>query len=938
MGQCWLKSLCPSASCTTEAREALGEKWTSYYDNKCSAPSCVDECEHASSASTVPEVDDSSSPEPPADKQQVAAETDKTTAPSPPPPAPLETCAKKNELECVLDVPVFVISAEAVPAHSDVNSLASACDQKVSYVSAIDGRTDEALKWSDIPASTWETAPLTRSDAKRTSAMISRAEIATTLSHLKAAREALLYLKKTDGKHALILEHDADVSAAPFWQPGSIQNWIAKADLPSDWHVVQLGATSLQDEDTRSQKPRLSRTWARLALKSSKAKRTALKREEVAAASEDKKTLLWGAFAVLYSRAGLEALISELSLYTMDEALGAGPTPFVLNSMAIQNVADAIIYETLQQSWVAIPPLILHSSKQDQEHDQAGHGLGANWGSDASAKTAANENEQSRAFAQEVQRLAWCESVAWTNAAADGTSSVAIAVHDALIDAPHRRLGDAGNETLLNVTCGDDSYTMRPNSAGMPATGQTCMGAAQKCVTADDCSVGLTCPTRSPTFAQVETEKANNEGKTTDYFYYVLNRYNRKDNCRDASGALFEKMTADDMCCTLSVSRVMSPSVNAGLTDLDAARLGMAMAIQEGDGFCESDDECWPGLVCGDASDCTTKLDYVINDAYAGMIPLSVDNGPMLSALGEKSDGRCCKKCPLAVCPLTATAADDPHMNGFHGEYFDVKGINQTWGNMLSHKAISVASFFEDATYVSDGTPKKLVHGSYMTKSALVLQSNASEKLHVLYTPPNSVHVEVHSLPMADEAPPKLTATFHTGGEAHKFGDVLIKTEELKAGEIKMSVELKGQWHIEVTPRQYFHVDIGKQTGEEAATQPPIVKTTKRFAVDLSIKPISAKDIEHGPVAPHGILGQTLDGDDLAIEGNKDSYQGLVVQTSAQGEGAIEGTIKDYVLSSPFSTMFKYTRFGMSAAKARLMYRLTGKRNLKKGLSASTWA
>ena len=60
-------------------------------------------------------------------------------------------------------------------------------------------------------------------------------------------------------------------------------------------------------------------------------------------------------------------------------------------------------------------------------------------------------------------------------------------------------------------------------------------------------------------------------------------------------------------------------------------------------------------------------------------------------------------------------------------------------------------------------------------------------------------------------------------------------------------------------------------------------------------------------VAPHGLLGQTFDGDGVAIDGAIDDYSAKVVVTKAMGEGAIEGVAADYELpsASPFSTKFK---------------------------------
>lgn len=54
------------------------------------------------------------------------------------------------------------------------------------------------------------------------------------------------------------------------------------------------------------------------------------------------------------------------------------------------------------------------------------------------------------------------------------------------------------------------------------------------------------------------------------------------------------------------------------------------------------------------------------------------------------------------------------------------------------------------------------------------------------------------------------------------------------------------------------------------------------------------------------------------------SRRGLT--TSAQAEGAIEGSASDYQLKYPFATQFKYSRFDATSAPHRDVARLTGKR------------
>ena len=84
-------------------------------------------------------------------------------------------------------------------------------------------------------------------------------------------------------------------------------------------------------------------------------------------------------------------------------------------------------------------------------------------------------------------------------------------------------------------------------------------------------------------------------------------------------------------------------------------------------------------------------------------------------------------------------------------------------------------------------------------------------------------------------------------------------------------------------------------------------------------------------VAPHGLIGQTFDGDGMGVIGNTDNYNSNEVTTSAMGEGAIEGDAADYVMASKFATEFKFSRFGLTEAKPRDVSKLTGKKMARSG-------
>ena len=79
-----------------------------------------------------------------------------------------------------------------------------------------------------------------------------------------------------------------------------------------------------------------------------------------------------------------------------------------------------------------------------------------------------------------------------------------------------------------------------------------------------------------------------------------------------------------------------------------------------------------------------------------------------------------------------------------------------------------------------------------------------------------------------------------------------------------------------------------------------------------------------------GIIGQSYDGDATGIDGATDAKvstgEAVEVTTEAQAEGAIEGTIKDYKMASPFDTAFAFSRVDAARALPRDPTKLSGKR------------
>lgn len=88
--------------------------------------------------------------------------------------------------------------------------------------------------------------------------------------------------------------------------------------------------------------------------------------------------------------------------------------------------------------------------------------------------------------------------------------------------------------------------------------------------------------------------------------------------------------------------------------------------------------------------------------------------------------------------------------------------------------------------------------------------------------------------------------------------------------------------------------------------------------IDINVMPKQADTAFKGGT-PHGIIGQSFDGDALPRMGKLDQYPvrdvDTVFTTTAMGEGAIEGTADEYIVRNKYETVFKYSHFEMKPLK-----------------------
>lgn len=268
------------------------------------------------------------------------------------------------------------------------------------------------------------------------------------------------------------------------------------------------------------------------------------------------------------------------------------------------------------------------------------------------------------------------------------------------------------------------------------------------------------------------------------------------------------------------------------------------------------------------------------------------------------------------VCPGTCTTSyspsgsksggcGDPHLALAHGGRADFKGEHLSWYNVLSAKNVSVNVLFVHAEFMN---PKHRVHGSHMAKIAMVVRTMLTGKIFKIeFSAVSSLQVVL----VWDEESKLVKAVTHGSGD-FVYENLLVMVREKRAGALSKG----SRWPVVTINTTRWLV--------EAQTRPFRSYQKGMTLLNFQVNPLY--DADHDAVAPHGLIGQSWDGDGMAVDGAQDDYTTTEVTTKAMAEGAIEGTAADYEMDDKFSTDFKYSRFNSVAAKPRDVSKLTGVR------------
>jgi hypothetical protein len=264
----------------------------------------------------------------------------------------------------------------------------------------------------------------------------------------------------------------------------------------------------------------------------------------------------------------------------------------------------------------------------------------------------------------------------------------------------------------------------------------------------------------------------------------------------------------------------------------------------------------------------------------------------------------------------------DPHFTGADGEKFDFKGEHKKVYNILSTTNMTVnGRISHDTFYTTSATVVEpvLVHGSYFTEAFINMAigenrtmqiackagKEQTSTLVVVDGHPHSLGIE-SQLAVSDDQSFSISST-KTASDNKKHTTATVKYVGAEIAGEKQVVVANDEWVV----------------GIKAVYYPLRERNQDKQRLDISLQPTTLK---LGKVAPHGLIGQTFDMDNVAVDGARDNYDEKVVTTHAMGEGAIEGVAEDYEISpsNPYSPTFKYSRWHLIEAAPRDITKLKG--------------
>lgn len=240
----------------------------------------------------------------------------------------------------------------------------------------------------------------------------------------------------------------------------------------------------------------------------------------------------------------------------------------------------------------------------------------------------------------------------------------------------------------------------------------------------------------------------------------------------------------------------------------------------------------------------------------------------------------------LWVIPLSILQDSRPTFNFGYGGGADFRGRNNTYFNIFSSNGVSLN--MKTIDYETLLPRPSLLKSSFFTEAHLSLYTkNTGEKILV------SMFSKI-----------KGYSTIINNVETKRFNvwqDTQKDSVRILSKEISNLVRANG-WEMNITrvPIDYLVTDK-KNKETEWRYNVRISPLTEEKYLKMYGKP-NTKSV-------HGLLGHSLDENMLSYHGEKTNFDNVYIDQKEQAYGSIEGDWKDYIMSGPFETKFKFTRY-----------------------------
>jgi len=222
----------------------------------------------------------------------------------------------------------------------------------------------------------------------------------------------------------------------------------------------------------------------------------------------------------------------------------------------------------------------------------------------------------------------------------------------------------------------------------------------------------------------------------------------------------------------------------------------------------------------------------------------------------------------------------DPHLGLAHGGHTDFRGCDGCLFNFLSTRDVTVNARLRAATFTLNGST---VHGTFVTEVHVATLERATRSwLNALYWAKEVGEGNWGWKVVNGSCGGRSFSLYPLDARACGAGGATTAHSS--------AVFALPEWEVGVKSHPVYDRIEGPM-----------------HRLDLSLRPL----LPEARLAkwPHGLIGQSFNGDARPRQGKQDDYSTPVVWTTAQAEGAIEGVADDYRVAAPFATEFCFSRF-----------------------------